>query len=193
MSVTLLKKLRRRDIAKLLVLLETMKLGQWSKKKRVGALGHRQHYGKIYEGRFTKCWNMSAHCQKHPRVWKALKHLQKKIRRANPEYLFPARFQAIQVNRNVECGKHKDKNNMGESLIVSIGKYTGGLLCVGSGKFQLRRQPALFNGAENEHWNTPSDGLKFSIIYYNSKIPERPCNPDKKAAFYRDRADNIKK
>merc|ERR1719271_1535675 len=47
---------------------------------------------------------------------------------ANPD--FP--FTSIQVNVNYASRPHVDKNNLGESFIIGLGKYTGGSLWVHS-------------------------------------------------------------
>ena len=39
-------------------------------------------------------------------------------------------FMSIQVNRNYASRPHVDKNNLGMSYIVSLGRFTGGEICV---------------------------------------------------------------
>ena len=41
------------------------------------------------------------------------------------DLIVPFKYTSILVNHNTVAGKHKDANNIGQSLLISIGQYTG--------------------------------------------------------------------
>lgn len=75
-------------------------------------------------------------------------------------------FNSIQVNRNCMCPPHKDKKNVGDSMLISFGEYTGGEIVVEGTPYNAFHHPLIFNGAELEHYNNEADGDKFSIIFF---------------------------
>lgn len=81
-------------------------------------------------------------------------------------------FTAIQVNHNYQTTKHIDGNNIGLSLSVSFGDFTGGELVVAGQPFQTRYSPIIFNGALNEHFNHPITGQRYSLVYFVSAPPK---------------------
>ena len=83
-------------------------------------------------------------------------------------------FNAIHINRNVTCPRHLDKKNMGESLLVSFGDYTGSDIVIeGPNKtrtLSTKYMPVRFDGTKFWHYNTPDlQGTKYSIVYYTKK------------------------
>src|SRR5580698_10213050 len=77
------------------------------------------------------------------------------------------------INKNLACLKHIDKNNEGESVILSLGRFQGGRLGLeihGEDKFfDIYRRPFMFNGSELVHFTEEFEGLRYSIILYNLK------------------------
>ena len=93
-------------------------------------------------------------------------------------------FTNIHVNRNVVCPKHKDKGNIGISMIVSFGNYKGCNLMVEGEHLETRENPVYFNGKEKEHWNTDDlEGTRYSLVFY--KIDLRPKQQTDYIAKYR--------
>jgi hypothetical protein len=79
----------------------------------------------------------------------------------------PFNFTSVYVNKNVVSPKHKDSNNIGESLIVSLGNYTGCNLVIDNKIYDAKYTPIIFNGAELEHYNINNlVGTKYSLIFY---------------------------
>ena len=77
-------------------------------------------------------------------------------------------FSSIHLNNNVVCPKHKDNRNVGNSLLVSFGDYTGCNIVIGDVIYDAKYTPLIFNGAEIEHYNTNDlEGNKYSLVYYN--------------------------
>ena len=71
------------------------------------------------------------------------------------------------MNHNIVCPLHKDRKNIGKSLIVSFGDYTGCKLVVDGSEIDTDCRPVLFNGSELEHWNTNDlMGNKYSLVFF---------------------------
>jgi len=103
-----------------------------------------------------------ANNSKNSELYKALVLLGKKI---VPSYI---PWTAIQVNHNYQTKKHIDGNNIGLSLSVSFGDFTGGELVVGNTDYQTKLHPVIFNGALSEHFNRPISGNRYSLVYFIS-------------------------
>jgi len=83
------------------------------------------------------------------------------------DIIVPFKYSSILINNNTVCGKHLDANNVGQSLIVSIGDYTGCNLMIEEKKYDAHYQPLIFNGSEMEHYNTDDlVGDKYSLVFY---------------------------
>jgi hypothetical protein len=80
-----------------------------------------------------------------------------------PDYI---PFTAIQVNHNYKTKKHIDGNNIGLSLAVSFGDFTGGELVIGTNAYQTKEHPVIFNGALTEHFNKPIKGDRYSLVFF---------------------------
>lgn len=86
----------------------------------------------------------------------------------------PFKYSSILINNNTICGKHHDGNNVGNSLLISIGDYEGCKIVVEGKEYDAKYTPTIFNGSTMEHWNTNDlVGNKYSIVYYyipNDKV-----------------------
>lgn len=79
----------------------------------------------------------------------------------------PFNFTSVYINKNVISPKHKDTGNVGESLIISLGDYTGCNLIIENVEYNARYTPIIFDGSQYEHWNTSDlEGTKYSLIFY---------------------------
>ena len=107
----------------------------------------------------------------YPELYKELKTIGKKID--------PLAFNAIQVNDNYQCKKHIDKNNVGKSMLFSIGDYDGGDLVIYEDedhpqKYNIAYSPILFDGSEYYHEVLPiKHGHRYSFVFFLSKAPQR--------------------
>lgn len=106
-----------------------------------------------------------ANNRNHPELYRALLIFGKKI---VPSYI---PFTAIQVNHNYKTKKHIDKANIGLSLAVSFGDFTGGELVIDGVEYQTKEHPVIFNGALFEHYNKPIKGNRYSLVYFVSAPP----------------------
>jgi len=85
--------------------------------------------------------------------------------------LFPEHeFDCIMINKNFTCPPHKDKNNIGDSIIIGFGDYAGGELVIEDEPVDIYWTPMIFNGHEKEHWVAPFVGERYSIVLCKSKF-----------------------
>jgi hypothetical protein len=83
------------------------------------------------------------------------------------DIIVPFKYSSILVNNNTICGKHFDANNVGRSLLISIGDYEGCKIVIEDTEYDAKYRPTIFNGSEKEHWNTDDlVGNKYSLVYY---------------------------
>jgi hypothetical protein len=82
--------------------------------------------------------------------------------------LCPIPFSSVLINNNTICGKHKDKSNVGKSMLISIGDYTGCKIVIEGVEYDTNYKPIVFDGSKYEHWNTDDlVGNKYSLVFYN--------------------------
>jgi len=144
---------------KLLPLIENITIGFNINRKNSG-YGRSQVFG--FGNIRGKGYGEFKHNTEYAELWRALLIFGKKI---VPDYI---PFTAIQVNHNYKTKKHIDKNNVGLSLAVSFGNFTGGELVVANTEYQTKLHPLIFNGALSEHFNNPIKGDRYSLIYFVS-------------------------
>jgi len=114
------------------------------------------HFGTVlrpYHGRQPASTN-----QRYPQLLQLLQQLS--------HYLaFPCTTYTI--NKNLLCKPHVDRHNLGDSLIIALGDFTGGHFDVEGQPFDVHHQPLLFNGALSVHATAPFQGTRYSIVLYN--------------------------
>lgn len=121
-------------------------------------------------GRFTGKFDISLMSRKHPEIYNEL------LRIGN--IYCPFKYTSIHVNRNVVCPKHKDGRNIGKSMLVSFGDYSGCNIVIEGNILNADCQPIIFNGAKYEHWNTDDlIGQKYSLVYYNGDMSDKSDYP----------------
>jgi hypothetical protein len=113
----------------------------------------------IIKARVSRTYGLSMMSKKYPEVYNALKKLGDSI--------VPFNWNGIQINKNGVCNPHKDKNNIGLSLIVSVGNFTGGELIINDIEYDTYLKPLLFDGKNNIHYNNKIiSGTKYSITFF---------------------------
>jgi hypothetical protein len=86
-------------------------------------------------------------------------------------------YETITLNEGVKAKKHKDSKNVGDSVIIGIGDFTGGDIKVWdvedkNGKaYNLHDQPLMFNGNTHYHQTTPFKGERYTMIFYKQGKP----------------------
>ena len=135
-----------------------------------GKSGRAEKFG-VHEGmvmgiikpRFSGKWKLSVSSEKFPELYDEIVRIGK--------LCVPFEFETIQLNHNVVCPPHLDSQNVGDSVLLSVGDYEGCNLHVdGVGEFDTNCHPLLFNGSKMLHWNTPlKSGNKYSLVYFNAR------------------------
>ena len=97
---------------------------------------------------------------KYPRIFQILQRIKE-------YYSFDCT--SFQINHNFKCLPHKDKNNIGKSLIIGFGNYTGGNLIVNNESYDINYKPLIFDGCENEHYVDEFQGERYTIILFTCK------------------------
>ena len=79
-------------------------------------------------------------------------------------------FNSIQLNKNYALGRHIDRGNNGNSVLVACGDYSGGLTVVEYEneikKYDARLQPTIFDGCKYYHYVEPFVGQRYSLVFY---------------------------
>ena len=84
--------------------------------------------------------------------------------------LFPNfEFTSVQINKNFKCPKHFDGKNLGNSMIMALGNFTGGDLFVSGKRVDIKYKPFIFNGSLEEHWTDDFEGDRYSVVLFNLK------------------------
>jgi hypothetical protein len=91
-------------------------------------------------------------------------------------------YNSVQVNHNYKADKHRDKNNVGDSVIVAFGNYTGGNLVIHegdlSGTHDIRYKPIKGDFSKNLHSVDDFTGDRVSLVYFTYAkkgiIPDLP-------------------
>ena len=81
----------------------------------------------------------------------------------------PIPYTSIQVNQNLQCNFHLDKNNIGLSYIIAFGDFEGGELTIGNYKHHIKYSPLLFDGSKEFHKTECFRGTRYSIVYHTLK------------------------
>ena len=81
-------------------------------------------------------------------------------------------FDGVYVNKNTTCKKHQDSRNVGKSLLVGFGSYTGGqsvlYLNDEEHKFNIKTNSLIFNGSEIPHKSMPFEGTRYSLVFFKA-------------------------
>lgn len=149
------------DDAEILRLLDSAKFHHHKRKE-----GRSRSFGEYYgltlghvKARISREIGLSAHTKKNLALYGEICRIG--------EQICPFKFEAIQVNKNVQTPPHKDANNSGLSCIIAFGEYEGLDLVVGGEIYDIKNRALIFDGAHNTHWNTPHvSGTKYSIIFF---------------------------
>jgi hypothetical protein len=114
-----------------------------------------------------------------------LELLRRLVRLHNPGF----RYNAIQLNANVQTSPHYDKNNVGRSYCLAVGKYTGGGLTlyadggdVPTEVYRNKRKWVLYDGKRVKHGSAPvTSGTRFAIIYFTNEPKSKRSRRSKRS------------
>lgn len=105
---------------------------------------------------------LSLYTIKYPHIMKLFEEF---IDSHCPEFV----FNSIYVNKNLECKKHIDSGNVGISLLVGLGDYSGGETVLYTNiprKFDIKENSLIFNGSEIVHNSLPFKRTRYSLVFY---------------------------
>lgn len=105
--------------------------------------------------------------KKKPELYAELKNL---IAEHDPDFAYTT----IQVNKNVQCLPHIDKNNVGPSYIIALGDFSGGKLVLEGEEIDIHNKWLKFDGRLG-HWVTPFTGTRYSVVYFTHTL-KPPCS-----------------
>ena len=105
-------------------------------------------------------------------------HLQEIFEEFRDLYFPDFEFQNVQINKNYKCKPHFDSVNNGESILVCMGEYKGGLTCWYDEdetkknkrikKFDARIEPLLLDGSKHLHWVEDwTKGDRYSLVFFS--------------------------
>jgi hypothetical protein len=103
--------------------------------------------------------DISRLCWRRPRLYHLLLDFGRR-------YVPFSDWTSIQVNMNYQTAAHRDVGNEGDSYIIGFGAYQEGQLVVSGEEIDIRYQPVLFNGSQEEHSTKPFIGSRYSIVYF---------------------------
>lgn len=116
----------------------------------------------VTRGRFNGIIGISHYSKKYPHIYNEVKRIGK---------LLDFDYDSVHVNHNVVCPRHLDSNNVGDSVLVSFGEYTGCAIVIDELPYDAFCQPIMFNGSNLIHYNTNDlVGNKYSLVFYKSKL-----------------------
>jgi hypothetical protein len=143
-------------------MLEMVSIPLNKKDNRKGFDEHRCACLGIVRSRKSGKIGLSAFSRKYPEIWTELKRIGKLFEPSG------FTFTSVHLNKNVSCGQHRDKHNIGLSVIVAFGDYEGGRLLTEDGDdINTNCNAILFDGKNTTHWNSPLvAGTKYSLVFY---------------------------
>jgi len=138
--------------------------------------GRTQPYGIINRVKGGRGIGLGMNCEIYPKIWA---EGQKVAEIICPEDL---KWTTFMLNMNYQARPHIDKNNIGVSLVVAFGDYTGGeLVCQDAEgndvEYNIRYKPVVMDASQIVHYVKPiTSGTRYSIIFFRTKLTK---------AFYR--------
>lgn len=103
-----------------------------------------------------------------PKLYRLIRKL---IKQSYPDF----KYTTIQVNKNVLCSPHIDKNNVGPSYIIGLGDYTNGELVIEGKEFDINHKWKYFDGT-NGHWVSEFKGTRYTIVFFTHTF--KPPHPN---------------
>jgi len=112
-------------------------------------------------------YGMSRYGRLYPEILEELKLIISEI---YPDF----KYTTVQVNHNCAMGYHTDKNNQGDTVILSLGEYEGGYLVIDEKKYNTNCKAIRFNATKIPHMVTNDIvGTKYSLVYFSIPEPKK--------------------
>lgn len=78
----------------------------------------------------------------------------------------------VQLNKNYKCPAHYDSSNIGNSILLTLGDYTGGKTIVKINDEEIihdsHHKLVKFDGSKYQHWTTDFEGDRYALIFFNN-------------------------
>jgi hypothetical protein len=130
-----------------------------------GRVGFPKYRGSIFglsKGIKNATIGLSRSSIQYPSIWEEILRIG--------DLIVPFPWTSCFINNNTICPPHKDANNIGKSMLVSFGDYTGCKIVINEKEYDANYSPIIFDGAKLLHYNTNDlIGNKYSLIFYNKK------------------------
>lgn len=145
--------------------------GVYNRARKLGSIGRTTTFG---FGDTRAGIKEYATNRNHPELFRALAEFGNTVVPLNWEY------NGITLNHGVKANKHKDSKNLGPSVIIGIGDFTGGDIRVWDKDdkdpkdINLHDQPVMFNGGLLFHQTTPFKGERYTMIFYKQMWEGQP-------------------
>lgn len=139
------------------------KSGVYNRANKLGSIGRTMTFG---FGDTRQGIKEYATNKKHPELLKALAEFGNSVVPLGWDY------NGITLNEGVKANKHKDSKNLGPSVIIGIGDFTGGDIEVWDKDdkdpqiYKLHDKPVMFNGGLLFHQTTPFQGERYTMVFY---------------------------
>lgn len=89
-------------------------------------------------------------------------------------HLSEFKYSHVMINKNYPVDWHFDNKNVGDSVIITFGDYTGGRTQCKNPKtkqidsLDARHQPIMFNGSQIEHRCEPFEGERYALVFFKN-------------------------
>ena len=89
------------------------------------------------------------------------------MKQHNPKFI----FNSVYITKNCQSKPHVDSSNVGDSIIVTVGKFEKGNLYVvqddlSTTLFDIKKNSLQFNGVRHPHYTQEFTGTRYSLIFY---------------------------
>ena len=89
------------------------------------------------------------------------------------DFHFPGfEFSHVMMNKNYAVDWHWDRANVGESVVIAFGDYTGGSTQVidddGIRNLDTRHKPVKFDGSRIKHRVEPFTGTRYALVFFRN-------------------------
>lgn len=82
------------------------------------------------------------------------------------------KWSQVQMNLNYKCPPHFDSSNIGESILLTLGDYTGGETIVKIDDNDVihdsHNNLVKFDGSKYQHWTTDFKGDRYALVFFNN-------------------------
>lgn len=132
-----------------------------------GFLKYNTEGNKVFREKDTKTGLYFTKCRsKYPELGKVFKEFAKL-------YFPDFHWTQVQLNKNFEAPWHFDSQNIGTSMLLSLGDYTGGktrLMHLNEKVEDIdsHYQLCKFNGSKIKHCVLPFQGTRYSIVFFDN-------------------------